>query len=211
MQYVLNFFTFVAIGIILVVIYSALRTMQPPATSSYARSRPPNTSVNQVKVDPRAGFINDRSGFLFRRRFFFVGTGCPPTRIEQQAIDGMSACRHQTPQHIVVTTRRNWWWFEDSFYRATPQYARDDILALVRDRQRRERAKLERAHTRLQVEQSGPARGNTRRRPSIPRELKRAVFERDGGRCNECRTNFDIQYDHTNPFALGGATTFENA
>jgi hypothetical protein len=36
------------------------------------------------------------------------------------------------------------------------------------------------------------------------------VFERDGGRCVECRSNFDLQYDHILPVALGGATTIEN-
>ena len=42
------------------------------------------------------------------------------------------------------------------------------------------------------------------------REMRRAVFERDGGVCAECGSNFDLQYDHIIPVALGGATTVEN-
>lgn len=42
------------------------------------------------------------------------------------------------------------------------------------------------------------------------RDLRRQVWERDGGRCVECGSTFDLQYDHVIPFALGGATTFEN-
>jgi 5-methylcytosine-specific restriction endonuclease McrA len=37
-----------------------------------------------------------------------------------------------------------------------------------------------------------------------------AAVERNGGRCVECGGNFDLQYDHILPFALGGATTVEN-
>jgi 5-methylcytosine-specific restriction endonuclease McrA len=36
------------------------------------------------------------------------------------------------------------------------------------------------------------------------------VFERDGGRCVECDSNFDLQYDHIIPLAMGGASTVEN-
>ena len=40
--------------------------------------------------------------------------------------------------------------------------------------------------------------------------MRLAVWERDGGRCTECGTDFDLQYDHVIPVALGGATTAEN-
>lgn len=40
--------------------------------------------------------------------------------------------------------------------------------------------------------------------------MRLAVFERDGGRCVQCGSNFDIQYDHIIPFSMGGATTVEN-
>jgi 5-methylcytosine-specific restriction endonuclease McrA len=36
------------------------------------------------------------------------------------------------------------------------------------------------------------------------------VFERDGGRCVECGSRFDLQYDHVIPVALGGASTVQN-
>ena len=47
-------------------------------------------------------------------------------------------------------------------------------------------------------------------RVPIPSDIRRAVFERDGGQCVECGATFDLQYDHVLPVARGGATTIEN-
>jgi hypothetical protein len=49
-----------------------------------------------------------------------------------------------------------------------------------------------------------------RGRQHIPREMRLAVWQRDGGRCVECETDFDLQYDHIIPVAMGGATSIPN-
>jgi len=49
-----------------------------------------------------------------------------------------------------------------------------------------------------------------RKRGPIPKDLKLAVFRRDEGKCIECASDFDIQYDHVIPFSMGGANTLEN-
>jgi 5-methylcytosine-specific restriction endonuclease McrA len=61
----------------------------------------------------------------------------------------------------------------------------------------------------LNVEEGRMERQRGRREP-IPREVRRAVFERDGGKCVECGSSFDLQYDHLIPVTLGGAPTVEN-
>lgn len=53
-------------------------------------------------------------------------------------------------------------------------------------------------------ERSAPARRAT------TRAMRLAVWERDGGRCVECGSTFDLQYDHIIPIALGGAHSVEN-
>lgn len=47
-------------------------------------------------------------------------------------------------------------------------------------------------------------------RPGIPASIKRTVWERDHGRCVECRAGVDLEFDHVIPFSLGGSSTAAN-
>jgi 5-methylcytosine-specific restriction endonuclease McrA len=52
--------------------------------------------------------------------------------------------------------------------------------------------------------------GDSARRQPIPRVLRYEVFTRDRGRCVECGSTFDLQFDHVIPLAMGGATSVDN-
>lgn len=49
-----------------------------------------------------------------------------------------------------------------------------------------------------------------RRRESIPRSVQREVWQRDGGRCVECKTREFLCFDHIVPFSRGGSNTVRN-
>jgi 5-methylcytosine-specific restriction endonuclease McrA len=196
----------VVIGFVLVAGLSLL-TIRAPATPTFARRAAISASV-QLRQDANAGFIFDR-GFLFRRRVWFVGTCCPPVRIATDQYRQLSAAQQRQPVPVARSGGRVWWWFENEFYWESGRYSERDVLALIRDRQRRAAQRLDRAHMLLNVEEGQAPRVSGRREP-IPREVRRAVFERDGGKCAQCGSNFDLQYDHIIPVALGGATTVEN-
>jgi 5-methylcytosine-specific restriction endonuclease McrA len=108
------------------------------------------------------------------------------------------------PVPLLEHDGRTYWAFEDRVWWEDDDLTSADVLALVRDRQRRAARTLERAHAALAGDRDAP------RREPIPREIRRAVFERDGGRCVECGATFDLQYDHVIPLALGGANTAAN-
>jgi hypothetical protein len=111
-------------------------------------------------------------------------------------------CDDQRERPVALGDAR--WAFEGRIYAGEDALSSADVLALVRDRERRAARRLERAHAALAGDAAAP------RRQPIPREVRLAVFERDGGRCVECGARFDLQYDHVIPVALGGATTAEN-
>ena len=125
---------------------------------------------------------------------------------EPRATIARSDLRIQATHPVAVLTDddRTYWAFEQRIYWEDAALSSGDVLALVRERQRRAARTLERAHAALAGETA------ERRREPIPRPVRLAVFERDGGRCVECGSGFEIQYDHVIPLALGGASTAEN-
>ncbi len=44
----------------------------------------------------------------------------------------------------------------------------------------------------------------------IPKSLKHQVWRRDHGKCTNCQSKRNLNYDHVTPVALGGASTLEN-
>jgi hypothetical protein len=49
--------------------------------------------------------------------------------------------------------------------------------------------------------------GNTR---YVPRSLQRYIRKRDNNECQVCKGNYKLEFDHIQPFALGGLTNKEN-
>ena len=97
------------------------------------------------------------------------------------------------------------WAMHDCFYWEDEGLDADDVKALIHQRERRSQQRLQTARSLMNADEAGRPT-----RVPVPTELRRAVFERDGGRCVECGSNFDLQYDHLLPVAHGGATTLEN-
>jgi len=48
------------------------------------------------------------------------------------------------------------------------------------------------------------------RRRAIPKQVKMYVWQRDGGRCVECGSNSNLEYDHIIPVSRGGSNTERN-
>ena len=55
----------------------------------------------------------------------------------------------------------------------------------------------------------GGAKTKPNRRP-IPQDVKDAVWRRDEGRCVQCGSNENLEFDHIIPISKGGANTYRN-
>lgn len=135
----------------------------------------------------------------------FVGKRKTSTSCSTSAFRSVQAAQESQPQRLALIGGKAYWLFENRYYSEDEDLSAEDVLALVRDRERRRQRKLERARAGLASEAA-----DAPRREPISREIRLAVFERDGGRCVECGSNFDIQYDHIIPFSMGGASSVEN-
>ena len=117
----------------------------------------------------------------------------------------LAAAMRTAPVAVAEGGRRTCWWFEERFWWGDAELDAADVLALVRERERRRRRRLERAHAELAgMARQGPPRAH------IGRAIRLAVFARDGGRCADCGSGFELQYDHVIPLALGGGSGVDN-
>lgn len=143
---------------------------------------------------------------MFRGRYALrAGRRVYSLRWKQPAFEALQAQQQETPVPLLRDGRRVLWYFHSRFFWDDEDLDVEDVRALVLERERRQQQKLRTAHSLMKAEEAG--------RPTripIPSEVRRAVFERDGGMCVECGSTFDLQYDHVLPVALGGATTVEN-
>jgi 5-methylcytosine-specific restriction endonuclease McrA len=157
-----------------------------------------------LRVDKKGHFVAEGAWFWKRFRFR-TGNQSSLTGIRGDELAGMEALQREQPVGLIEAEGRTWWWFQDCFYWEDEGLTAHDVMALVMERERRRQRKLERAHAALRQE-ADPAP----RRELIPVEIRKAVFDRDGGRCRNCGSNFDIQYDHIIPFSMGGSSTLQN-
>jgi 5-methylcytosine-specific restriction endonuclease McrA len=157
-----------------------------------------------LRTDRKARFVTE-GGWFWKRHRFQAGKLAAARPLGRQALAQLEAEQREQPVPLIQAEARQWWWYRDCFYWEDEGLSAVDVMALVLERERRKERKLERAHAALHLERNG-----TPRREPIPREVRLAVWERDGGRCVECGSDFDLQYDHVIPFAMRGATTVEN-
>lgn len=142
------------------------------------------------------GFLRRR--FVSGRREFDFISGLTHRAILRE--------QESAPVPVAEDERRTWWMFRGRFFWEDDGLAADEVMALIHERERRLRRRIERAKDMMVADAEVPGP----RREPIPEDVRREVFRRDGGRCAACGVDELLQFDHVIPVALGGASTAGN-
>ena len=157
-----------------------------------------------LRTDRKAGFVTEGAWFWKRHRFQAARLASDRP-LGPRALAELEQRQLEQPVALIEAEGRRWWWYRGCFYWEDDGLSAHDVMALVVERERRKQRKLERAHAALHQELGGSPR-----REPIPRSVRLEVWRRDGGRCVECGSGFELQYDHVIPFSMGGASSAEN-
>lgn len=108
--------------------------------------------------------------------------------------------------YIGARADLHYWRYKDRYYSTADPLTPEDVTALVDFQEAKKQRTLDRAHL------SASNAAGTRRlgRPVIPDDVKMFVWQRDGGRCVQCDSNENLEFDHIIPVTMGGANTARN-
>lgn len=112
------------------------------------------------------------------------------------------------PILIGEDRRERFWLYEKDLY-VTDDRLLDaaDVSALLNEESNKRRIRLEKAHALAAM--SAQLDSKTKRK-AISQDVKTAVWQRDHGRCVECESRKDLEFDHIIPLAMGGSNTIRN-
>lgn len=106
-----------------------------------------------------------------------------------------------------VLTKRAWLHQGEVYVVDDLELTSDDVMALIHEAKNKRRVRLEKAHA---VAAMAEALAEPKRRRPIPQDVRILVWKRDGGRCVECDSQENLEFDHIIPVAMGGANTDRN-
>ena len=102
------------------------------------------------------------------------------------------------------------WAFQGRVYEADADLEADDVAALALEGENKKRLRLEKAKALQAMTEQLDDRN---RRQPIPQDIKMFVWQRDHGRCGQCGSQRELEFDHIIPLGslVLGSLTFESS
>jgi 5-methylcytosine-specific restriction endonuclease McrA len=158
--------------------------------------------------DPDARWQYRDVGSIKQRRLwrFYSGKHYAQEQMDQEQFAILSALQLRAPIVVMTgTANRRWWMFQNEFYYEDENYSDREMKALILDSVRHKQRMVQRAMARISLEEE--ASGT---RQPIPEQVKMEVWRRDGGRCVNCGSRENLEFDHIIPLSQGGSNTARN-
>lgn len=127
--------------------------------------------------------------------------------VDRRAFQKLRAEQKKAPVLLGSEGENSFFWFRDKVYVTTEDLSTNDVHALVTVDENKKRLQLEKAHALVAMTRQLDER--LKRQP-ISQDLKLLVWQRDAGRCVECGSHEELEYDHVIPLAMGGSNTDRN-
>ena len=109
------------------------------------------------------------------------------------------------PTQIFQHKDKKWYLYKDEFWLTNEDYSEKDLLYLIEEQKEKKKKKVEKAKKFVTKTPS-----NEGRERIISQDVKDRVWNRDNGKCVECGSNENLEFDHIIPFSKGGANTYRN-
>lgn len=158
--------------------------------------------IENVSIAHQPGLFTGRGWFTLQ-----VGKSTyRVAKIGREEFQEMRQGQDRVPVPVGRVGERRYWWFQSRFYWDNDDLTQQEVYALLITRQQRDRQRIEMAQAIVAI----GAAVRPAARAAIPDDLKQFVFARDGGRCRQCGSAIDLQFDHVIPVSLGGGSSADN-
>lgn len=98
------------------------------------------------------------------------------------------------------------WWYKEEFYIENDGYTSEEVKLLLWEREQRRKRKFQR----LRKEMLSERALEEARREKIREDVRIFVWRRDEGRCVQCGSQENLEFDHVIPISKGGNNTARN-
>ena len=119
----------------------------------------------------------------------------------------------KSPEPVCVGTiphgahaGKSLWCYKDEFYVERDNYSSEQVQLLLWERERKSKRKFDR----LRKEMLSDHAIEQARRERIPEDVRIFVWKRDEGRCVQCGSQENLEFDHIVPVSRGGSNTARN-
>jgi len=159
----------------------------------------------------KVGNVKIVQGGVFRRHYEFRVPGRGSSywwrRVSEEDYEIMK--RGQSlgvAMWVLGAEGRTWWWYQGDFYVESDGYSSEEVQLFLWDREQKKQRKVERLRKEVLSEHAI----DQARRERIPENVRILVWKRDGGRCVQCGSQENLEFDHIIPLARGGGSTARN-